>query len=148
MTHCGICRPECAMRQGRYVPVPMAVPTVGQKRQRRAAPDFSRGVGGTTTTRRVIAQYAPGVCTTTTQCDHCMICAGMWYAQRRRDAYPSSRHCNARRIERGVPLVGAPVRFGVVYCWYSSKSTICTPSIYKIHAMTHCGVCRPECAMR
>ena len=59
--------------------------------------------------------------TTTTQCDHCTICAGMWYAQRRRDAYPSSRHCNARRIERGVPLVGTPVRFGVVYCWYSIK---------------------------
>ena len=44
----------------RYAVEKMAVPTVGQKRQRRVAPDFSRGVGGTTTTRRVIARYAPG----------------------------------------------------------------------------------------
>ena len=138
----------------------MAVPTVGQKRQRRAAPDFSRGLGGTTTTRRAIAQYAPGVCATTTQCDHCTICAGMWYAQRRRDAYPSSRHCNARRIERGVPLVGTPVRFGVFIVGIRSKSIIGTSSIYKFRAIVgrtaggcrerlrgHC-VAMPTCAAR
>ena len=55
-----VCTTKTQRVIARYAVGKMDVPTEGQKRQRRAAPGFSRGVGGHKATQCGNMRYAPG----------------------------------------------------------------------------------------